>query len=114
MPLLQDGKDYDFKGQKIRLYPISRLCAELSNIGYYRSEQTIRKWEKFRVTPKAMFRCGEKRLYSQEQIDAYCEVIKNCNIKQGFSLAESDFSEKIWAKLTEVNKELEERFDANN
>ena len=106
MPLKQEGKYYNFNGKKIKLYHISYLCAELEKIGYFRDPQTIRKWELWGVTPPAIFRSGQKRLYAKEQIEVFCEVAKECNIQQGYSLAMTDFSQKMFERLEEVNKNL--------
>jgi hypothetical protein len=105
MPLQPKGKVYEINGEEIILYPIARLVEELSNRGFPRDAQTIRKWEG-NVTPPATFRVGKKRLYAWEQIQAYCDVAEECNIRQGYSIAMTDFSERIWERLQEVNEEL--------
>lgn len=103
MPLKEDGRVYNINGEEVVLYPISRLVSELTEMGFPRDAQTIRKWESSGVTPPAIFRNGSKRLYSMEQIEAYCEVAKECNIRQGWSIASTDFSEKIWEALETIN-----------
>lgn len=107
MPLKEEGKLYKVGENEIPLYPIAKLVTELDKIGYARSPQTIRKWEVSGVTPPSIFRVGGKRLYSKEQIDTYCRVAEECNIRQGFSTADTDFSERIWEELTELNKKYQ-------
>lgn len=104
MPLKESGKKYKINGQEIILYPIAKLVSELEKRGYARDAQTIRKWENSGVTPSALFRVGNKRLYSKSQIDAYCNVAEECNIRQGFSIASTDFSARIWEELGQVNE----------
>lgn len=104
MPLKESGKLYEINGEKIMLYPISRLVTELERIGYSRNSQTIRKWEDKGVTPESLFRFGKKRLYSKEQIETFCRVARECDIKQGLNIAITGFSEQIWEELTELNK----------
>ncbi|MMZ46493.1 hypothetical protein D1872_81100 [compost metagenome] len=106
MPLKKTGKVYAVSGQEVILYPIAKLVDELKKAGYPRDAQTIRKWEDSGVTPAATFRSGKKRLYHRKQIDAFVRVAQECNIRQGFSLASTDFSERIWEELEEVNREL--------
>lgn len=113
MPLKEEGRYYNFKGKKLKLYPISRLCTTLANAGYPRDSQTVRKWELSGVTPPAIFRSGQKRLYAQEQIDVFCETAQECDIKQGYSLAMTDFSQKMWERLNKVNKQLIENDSEN-
>lgn len=105
MPLKEAGKVYKINGQEIVLYPIAKLVSELEKAGYPRDAQTIRKWENSGVTPPALFRIRGKRLYSKEQIEAYCRVSKECNIRQGYSIAMTDFSERIWEELTKINQQ---------
>ena len=104
MPLKEEGKVYKIAGEEIILYPIAKLVTELTKAGYPRDAQTIRKWETSGVTPACLFRVGGKRLYSKEQIDTYCRVATECNIRQGYSIAGTDFSERIWEGLTDLNK----------
>jgi hypothetical protein len=105
MPLKEDGKKYKINGEEVILYPIARLVQELHKAGYPRDSQTIRKWENSGVTPQALFRNGNKRLYSKDQIDAYCRVAEECNIRQGYNIAMTGFSERIWEELEEVNSQ---------
>lgn len=106
IPLKPTGKKYNLNGKEIVLYPVAKLVEELEKCGHPRDSQTIRKWEKLGVTPPAKFRHRDKRLYSIEQINAFCEVAVECNIRQGFSIGMTDFSEKIHERLEEVNSKL--------
>lgn len=103
MPLKQEGRAYSINGKEIILYPIAKLVEELSKAGYMRDAQTIRKWEAKGVTPKCLFRIGGKRLYSQEQIEAFVAVAEECGIRQGVPIANTDFTERIWEELSLVN-----------
>lgn len=107
MPLKQGGKVYKVKEQELVLYPIGKVVEELKKAGYTRDAQTIRKWETSGVTPPALFRVGGKRLYSEEQISAYVNTAVECDIRQGLSIAKTDFSELIWEELTEINKQYQ-------
>lgn len=104
MPLKEEGKIYSVKGKEIRLFPIAKLVSEMESRGFPRDAQTIRKWETKKVTPPCLFRIGGKRLYSEEQIETYCRVAEECNIRQGVSIAMTDFSARIWEELEELNK----------
>jgi MerR HTH family regulatory protein len=105
LPLKESGKKYKFGEEEVILYPISKLVSELSKAGFPRNAQTIRKWENSGVTPKSIFRSGNKRLYSKEQIEAYCRVADECNIRQGYDISMAGFSERIWEELEEVNQQ---------
>lgn len=104
MPLKESGKVYKIGDQRVVLYPISKLVTELGKTGYARDAQTIRKWEDKQVTPPALFRVGSKRLYSKDQIEAYCKVAQECDIRQGLNIAMTGFSERIWEELETVNE----------
>ena len=107
MPLSKDGKVYRVKGKEVTLYPISTLAERLSKtLKDTRSTQTIRKWEAKGVLPPATFRIKGKRLYAEEQIKAICKVAKECKIKQGSSIALTNFIERVREELSKVNKEL--------
>jgi hypothetical protein len=104
MPLKANGKKYKINGEELILYPIAKLVDELNKRGYSRDAQTIRKWETSGVTPEAIFRSGNKRLYSKDQIEAYCKIAEECNIRQGYNIAMTGFSERIWEELSVVNQ----------
>lgn len=106
MPLMETGKVYRVKGKELRLYPIGKLVSELGKSGYYRDAQTIRKWEVAGVIPQTPFRFGGKRLYAMEQIEAICQIAKECDIRQGVAIGKTDFSERVFEELREVNKNL--------
>ena len=107
MPLLPEGKEYTIRGKKMTLYPISYLAKRLSEeLGDERTTQTIRKWERAGVIPPAIFRVGGKRLYHKKQVDVICKCAKEAGIRQGVSLALTDFSVKVWEQMREVNKKL--------
>lgn len=103
MPLKDTGRKYKLNGQEIILYPIARLVQELDKVGIPRKAQTLRKWENKGVTPPAFFRFGQKRLYSKEQIEVYCRVAKECDLRKGADVSQTGFSERIWEELEKVN-----------
>lgn len=110
MPVSAQGKEYNINGQHVMLYPISVLAKELSEaLGDVRTTQTIRKWENNKVIPPAIFRVGDKRLYSMEQIQAICKVAKECGIKRGHALALTNFSSLVWEELRVINKKYKEK-----
>lgn len=105
MPISKEGKEYTFNGKKLMLYPISVLAEKLSEaLGDGRTTQTIRKWEVNKVIPPAIFRVGQKRLYTMEQIETICKVAKECGIKQGYSLALTNFSVRVWEEMRLLNR----------
>lgn len=107
VPLKAEGKEYTIKGKKMTLYPISYLAKQLSDeLGDERTTQTIRKWERAGVIPPAIFRVGGKRLYHKKQIEIICKCAKDAGIRQGVSLAMTDFSVKVWEQMRELNKKL--------
>ena len=92
MPLKTSGKEYNIKGKKMTLYPISYVAESIEEeLGEARTTQTIRKWEMAGIIPPAKFRVGGKRLYHQDQVDVICECAKEVGIRQGVSLAMTDF-----------------------
>ena len=101
MPINIDGKDYVMgDGNKMKLFPISKLSQALTDAGYPRDCQVLRKWEKWGMIPPTIFRTGvkkRKRLYTKEQIDIIVAVAKFCDIKQGKSL--DKFTELVWLNL---------------
>ena len=103
MPLKPNGKLYKVNGEEVVLYPIGKLVEALKKSGYTRGVQTIRKWEDTGVVPPATFRSGGKRLYSLEQIETFVKVAKECDIRQGLAISSTDFSERIWEELSELN-----------
>lgn len=108
MPISIDGKEYkNSKGEVIKLYPISKLSQALTDAGYPRDTQILRKWERWGTVPPAVFHTGvkkKKRLYSEEQINMFVAVAEYCDIKQGKSVKK--FSELIWINLGELNNEI--------
>lgn len=107
MPISQSGIKKTFNGVELTLYPISVLADRLSmTLETSRSTQTIRKWEVNGVIPPAIFRVGNKRLYTMEQIDCICEVAEECNIRQGASLELTQFSMKLFDRMREVNRKI--------
>lgn len=101
MPISIDGKEYIMPdGKKLKLYPISKLSQALTDAGFPRDVQILRKWEKWGVIPPTIFGTGttkRKRLYTKDQINIIVAVAKNCNIKQGKNLTK--FTELIWLNL---------------
>jgi DNA-binding transcriptional MerR regulator len=110
MPLDIDGKDYTIKGLgNIKLFPIAKLSQALTDADIPRDTQTIRKWELSGVLPKAIFRKGGKRLYSTEQIKCIVKVAKECNIKRGLSIEQTEFITRVAEELSKINKKYIEK-----
>ena len=87
-------------GEEVNLFYIDRLASELG-----RTPQTIRKWEVSGILPKPIFRDKlGRRLYSQEQIDAIVECAEKSNVRQGYSVANTNFSVRVHKALDEINK----------
>ena len=87
-------------GEEVTLYPISKLASELG-----RSTQTIRKWEVAGILPQPIFKDKNgRRLYSLEQIEAIVDCAIKSNVRQGYSVANTNFSPKVFKALEEINK----------
>ena len=107
MPINIDGKYYQIDGENILLFPISKLSQALTDAGYPRDVQILRKWEVWGILPPSIFSTGKvnrKRLYSKEQIEVIVAVAKHCNIRQGSSLKK--FSELVWKNLEILNSKF--------
>jgi hypothetical protein len=105
MPISREGREYKYRDKKLTVYPISVLAEKLSEaLGEDRTTQTIRKWEVNKVIPPAIFRVGQKRVYTIEQIEIICKVAKECGIKQGYSLSLTNFSTRVWDEMRELNR----------
>lgn len=91
---------FNLNGEEIELFYIERLATELG-----RTPQTIRKWEVSGILPKPIFRDKMgRRLYSQEQIDVIVECAEKSNVRIGYSIANTNFSSRVYDALAEVNK----------
>lgn len=87
-------------GEEVNLFYIERLASELG-----RTPQTIRKWEVSGILPKPIFRDKlGRRLYSLEQIDTIVECAEKSNVRQGYSVANTNFSIRVHNALNELNK----------
>lgn len=87
-------------GEEVNLFYIERLASELG-----RTPQTIRKWEVSGILPKPIFRDKlGRRLYSLEQIDTIVECAEKSNVRQGYSVANTNFSVRVHNALNELNK----------
>ena len=87
-------------GEEVNLFYIDRLASELG-----RTPQTIRKWEVSGILPKPIFRDKlGRRLYSLEQIDTIVECAEKSNVRQGYSVANTNFSIRVHNALNELNK----------
>ena len=83
----------------INLFYIERLASELG-----RTPQTIRKWDVSGILPKPIFRDKlGRRLYSLEQIDTIVECAEKSNVRQGYSVANTNFSVRVHNALNELN-----------
>jgi len=110
MPLAIDGKNYTIPGiGNIHLFPIAKVSQALTDADIPRDTQTLRKWELKGVLPKAIFRKGQKRLYSMEQIKCIVRIAKECNIKRGLSIEQTNFIQRVWEELSNINKKYVEQ-----
>lgn len=84
-------------GNEVELFYINTLAYRLG-----RSSQTIRKWEISGVIPKAMFRDSSgRRMYSEAEIAIIERIAEETNIKQGLSIAHTQFRSKVRKELDE-------------
>lgn len=87
------------KGEEVELFYIDKLASELG-----RTPQTIRKWEVAGILPKPIFRDkNNRRLYSQEQIDAIVECAEKSNVRPSYPISNTNFSARVYKALQEVN-----------
>lgn len=87
-------------GEIITLYYVGKLAEELG-----RTSQTIRKWEVSGILPKPIFKDKfGKRMYSQEQIDTIVSCALASRIRQGYSVANTSFADKVHEALADLNK----------
>lgn len=97
------GKVIQIKGEEVELYYISTLAEMLG-----RSPQTIRKWEIAGIIPDCLFRDKfGRRMYTAEQIKAIVETAENCNVRIGYSIANTNFTPRVVKALNEVNKKYQ-------
>ncbi|MFI3211679.1 MAG: MerR family transcriptional regulator, partial [Peptostreptococcaceae bacterium] len=90
----------NMKGEPLELFYIDKLASELG-----RTPQTIRKWEVSGILPNPIFKDKHnRRLYSLEQIEVIVECAVKSNVRQGYSVANTLFSRRVFKGLEEVNK----------
>lgn len=93
-------KTMTVNGKEIELFYINTLAEALG-----RTAQTIRKWEISGILPDCLFRDKlNRRMYSQEQIDAIVECAEKSNVRQGYSVANTNFGPRVKKALAEINK----------
>lgn len=96
----KEAKKVKINGEIFELYYINDLAYALG-----RTPQTVRKWEISGVIPKTPFKDNfGRRLYTKEQIETIVRIAEECNIKQGYSIANTSFSAKIHKAFAELNK----------
>jgi hypothetical protein len=87
-------------GEDIELFYISTLAEALG-----RTPQTIRKWEVAGILPDCLFRDKlGRRMYSADQIKAIVEIAEKSHVRQGYSVANTNFSPRVFEALAELNK----------
>lgn len=90
----------EINGEQIDLFYIDRLASELG-----RTPQTIRKWEVSGILPRPIFKDKVgRRLYSTEQIETIVECAIKSNIRQGYSVANTNFSVRVHKAIEDLNK----------
>lgn len=97
-------KTIQLNGEEVELFYINTLAEALG-----RTPQTIRKWEIAGFIPDCLFRDKlGRRMYSAEQIRAIVECAEKSNVRQGYSVANTNFSPRVFEALAEVNKKYTE------
>lgn len=87
-------------GEEIELFYIGTLAAALG-----RTPNTIRKWEISGVIPDPLFKDAHgHRLYSKEQIDAIVKCAERAKIAQGYSIANTSFSEWCYKEMEKLKE----------
>ena len=87
-------------GEVIDLYPIGVLAKALD-----RTALTIRRWEREGIIPDTFFvNSRGHRMYSQEQIDIIVQCANEAQIKKGYSILSTEFSELCKYRLGELLK----------
>lgn len=87
-------------GEELELYYIGTLAYELG-----RTPNTIRKWEIGGIIPDPCFRdTRDRRLYSREQINIIVACAEKAGIKQGKSISNTTFSQKVHEQLAKVQE----------
>ena len=102
-----EGRMYNINGKELKLFPIGKISQALTDAGFPRSTQTIRKWEQTGIIPQAIFKIGKdnKRLYSIEQIELIVKVAEQCNIRQGAPIDSTDFSKILHEEWFILNRQ---------
>lgn len=85
-------------GKSTTLYGIGVLANALG-----RTTQTVRKWEIGGIIPVTPFKQGNKRLYSQEHIDAIVNCAEKYQIKAGKSIAQTAFVRHVYKEFDRLN-----------
>lgn len=88
-------------GMTVEVFSINVLASELG-----RTSQTIRKWEVGGILPKALFKDKKtgKRFYSREQIDTIVRCAEESNIRQGYSVSNTSFPDRVHTALKILNQ----------
>lgn len=89
-------------GVETTLYPIIYIADMLG-----RKSSTIRKWEIDGTIPQTPFRDkNNRRLYSEEHINAIVECAERAKIKNGTAISNTRFTKWCFQKFNEINKML--------
>lgn len=100
MPV-SSNKIVNINGEEVELFYINTLAEALG-----RTPQTIRKWEVSGILPDCLFRDKlGRRMYSAEQIKAIVECAEKSHVRQGYSVANTNFSPRVQQALQEINKQ---------
>lgn len=92
-------KEYKVDGKVYELYTIGELCERL-----HREAQTIRKWERKGTIPEAQFRSkANRRLYTEEQINAIVETVRDYELRQGSPIPD-EFVETVFRRFSDVSE----------
>jgi predicted site-specific integrase-resolvase len=101
VPVSANLKRQKINGVEVELFYIGVLAESLG-----RSSQTVRKWEISGLLPPPIFRDkSNRRMYSKEQIDTIVQVAEDCHVRQGYSVANTSFANKVFTAINLVNKQ---------
>ena len=93
-------KTVNVNGLEVELFYINTLAEALG-----RTPQTIRKWEVSGILPDCLFRDKlKRRMYSAEQVAVIVECAEKSHVRQGYSVANTNFAPRVKEALATLNK----------
>lgn len=96
------GKKIPYKspitGRETYLYNLAVLATALG-----RTSQTVRKWEVSGLIPPTPFRLHNRRMYTQEHIEAIVRCAEKAHLTTGVSYSRTSFSKWVHEEFQKVN-----------